>query len=296
MLGLLINIPPYPQRDVHKPIINVQWLTPARVQRLAKFLIIFFAFVSFPLIIHRSLLSHGAVRGEGGGPRCRLGSWRWGSKRDLMVEWIREILVTMLNNYSSSRDQSSIDWTPQAFNTERKEGEREWERESLGKQRLVNSCSGRSGARTCGLARKRVDKKMYPLGELRLAFVTGAGDPFERSDNSADELVRERCQRRSRWYLSVLRRLIDRPEFNVCKAPSLSGGFQSELFISHVIKKFWHAWLPLIFRARVSRSLLSAILPQAFSASLAQISGIVWNQIVVTMRYSRIWYWMSRVM
>lgn len=134
---------------------------------------------------------------------------------------------------------------------------------------------------------------MYPLGELRLAFVTVAGDPFERSDNDADELVRERCQRRSRWYLSVLRRLIDRPEFNVCKAPSLSGGFQSELFISHVIKKFWHAWLPLIFRARVSCSLLSAILPQAFSASLAQISGIVQNQIVATMWYSRIWYWMS---
>lgn len=72
------------------------------------------------------------------------------------------------------------------------------ERESLGKQRLVNSCSGRSGAHTCGLVRKRMDKKMYPLGELRLAFVTGAGDPFERSDNGADELVRERCQRRSR--------------------------------------------------------------------------------------------------
>lgn len=143
MLGLQINIPLYPQRNVTcKWIINVQRLTPARVQRLVKFLILLSAFVSFPLIIHQTLLSHGAVRGEGGGPRCRLGSWRWGSKRDLMVEWIREILVTMLNNYSSSRDQSSIDWTPQAFNTER----RERERESLGKQRLVNSCSGRSGA------------------------------------------------------------------------------------------------------------------------------------------------------
>lgn len=198
----------------------------------------------------------------------------------------------MLNNYSSSRDQSSIDWTPQAFNTERRERKRERKRESW-KAKIGKLLLGPQRRYTCGLARKRKDKKMYPLGELRLAFVTVAGDPFERSDNGAAELVRERCQRRSRWYLSVLRRLIDRPEFNVCKAPSLSGGFQSELFISHVIKKFWHAWLPLIFRARVSCSLLSAILPQAFSASLAQISGIVQNQIVVTMWYSRIWYWMS---
>lgn len=157
-----------------------------------------------------------------------------------MVEWIREILVTMLNNYSSSRDQSSIDWSPQAFNTER----RKRERESLGKQRWVNSRS----ARTCGWVRKSVDKEMYPLGELRLAFVTEARDPFESRDNAGVELVREGCQRRSRWYLSVLRRLIDGPEFNVCKAPSLSSGFPSELFISRVIKKFWHAWLPLVFR------------------------------------------------
>lgn len=60
-------------------------------------------------------------------PRCRLGGRRWGCKRDLMVGWIREILVTMLNNYGSSRDQSAIDWTPQAFSAH-----------SLGKQRLVN--------------------------------------------------------------------------------------------------------------------------------------------------------------
>lgn len=167
MLGFQINIPPYPRKKkvAYKLLISVHRLTPARVQRLAKFLIFLSAFVSFPLIIHQTLLSHGAVRGEGGGPRCRLGSWRWGSKRDLMVEWIREILVTMLNNYSSSRDQSSIDWTPQAFNTERKEGEREWERESLGKQRLVNSCSGRSGARTCGLVRKKdVSFRRAPSG------------------------------------------------------------------------------------------------------------------------------------
>lgn len=43
---------------------------------------------------------------------CRLAFRRWGCKRDLMVGWIIEILVTMLNNYSSSRDQSSADWTP----------------------------------------------------------------------------------------------------------------------------------------------------------------------------------------
>lgn len=66
-------------------------------------------------------------RETNGAPRCRLGCRRWGCKRDLMVGWIREILVTMLNNYGSSRDQSAIDWTPQAFSTQ-----------SLGKQRLVN--------------------------------------------------------------------------------------------------------------------------------------------------------------
>lgn len=66
-------------------------------------------------------------RETNGAPRCRLGCRRWGCKRDLMVGWIREILVTMLNNYGSSRDQSTIDWTPQAFSTH-----------SLGKQRLVN--------------------------------------------------------------------------------------------------------------------------------------------------------------
>lgn len=66
-------------------------------------------------------------RETNGAPRCRLGCRRWGCKRDLMVGWIREILVTMLNNYGSSRDQSTIDWTPQAFSTQ-----------SLGKQRLVN--------------------------------------------------------------------------------------------------------------------------------------------------------------
>lgn len=66
-------------------------------------------------------------RETNGAPRCRLGCRRWGCKRDLMVGWIREILVTMLNNYGSSRDQSAIDWTPQAFSTH-----------SLGKQRLVN--------------------------------------------------------------------------------------------------------------------------------------------------------------
>lgn len=42
---------------------------------------------------------------------CRLGL-RWGCKRDLMVGWIIEIHITMLNNYSSSRDQSDADWTP----------------------------------------------------------------------------------------------------------------------------------------------------------------------------------------
>lgn len=76
-------------------------------------------------------------RETNGAPRCRLGCWRWGCKRDLMVGWIREILVTMLNNYGSSRDQSTIDWTPQAFST--------W---SHGKQRLVNSCSDHSGCST----------------------------------------------------------------------------------------------------------------------------------------------------
>lgn len=43
-----------------------------------------------------------------------------------------------------------------------------------------------------------MDKEMYPLGELRLAFVTEARDPFESRDNAADELVKEGCQRRSR--------------------------------------------------------------------------------------------------
>ena len=73
-------------------------------------------------------------RETNGAPRCRLGCGRWGCKRDLMVGWIREILVTMLNNYGSSRDQSTIDWTPQAFSTQ-----------SLGKQRFVNWCSDHSG-------------------------------------------------------------------------------------------------------------------------------------------------------
>lgn len=36
-------------------------------------------------------------------PRCRLETpGDEGVKKDLMVGWIREILVTMLNNYSSS--------------------------------------------------------------------------------------------------------------------------------------------------------------------------------------------------